>query len=281
MAPAQDVLSHFSALDELTQVIYQSIYRFVVLSNVSQMEGTWTVHVALVGKEGRWWRGIWGTDDILGIVGSKSSDKILEAFASNLAEAFIKGELHIGDWSTEAGAKINLVLGPGSKRPLSVPLTEISAAEAAVYATNVFFEIALQAQSRRGQLHSTSTSLPSLPLTDYRPITSTLNDGGPAMAGGSKPTTSNPGPSTSSTTVVRPEPIKVPETPAAAVAEKKAQAEIKALKAQLEAQKRRQPSTPTPPPKAAPPRPLKGASLANPHKKARKYQALEFESDGE
>lgn len=31
----------------------------------------------------------------------------------------------------------------------------------------------------------------------------------------------------------------------------------------------------------AQPRPLKGASLANPNKKARKYQALEFESDEE
>jgi hypothetical protein len=29
------------------------------------------------------------------------------------------------------------------------------------------------------------------------------------------------------------------------------------------------------------PRPLKGASLANPNKKARKYQAIEFESDEE
>lgn len=29
------------------------------------------------------------------------------------------------------------------------------------------------------------------------------------------------------------------------------------------------------------PRPPKGASLANPNKKARKYQAIEFESDGE
>jgi hypothetical protein len=28
-------------------------------------------------------------------------------------------------------------------------------------------------------------------------------------------------------------------------------------------------------------RPLKGASLANPNKKARKYQAIEFESDEE
>jgi hypothetical protein len=82
--------------------------------------------------------------------------------------------------------------------------------------------------------------------------------------------------------------------------ELKAQAEIKALKAELDKEKKRiksptesaasefckrrvvnvfllGPFTES----ATAPRPLKGASLANPNKKARKYQAIEFESDEE
>jgi hypothetical protein len=56
-------LSHFACLDELTQVVYQSFYKFVVLSSVSDYE--WTVHVGLAGKEGRWWRGCWKEEDVL------------------------------------------------------------------------------------------------------------------------------------------------------------------------------------------------------------------------
>lgn len=83
--------------------------------------------------------------------------------------------------------------------------------------------------------------------------------------------------------------------------DKKAQKEIKALKAELvkQQQKKRHASPEEPVPSASritcresvfngrcfaetaavAPRPLKGASLANPNKKARKYQAIEFESD--
>jgi len=57
-----DILSNFNCLDELTQVIYQGIYKFVVLSNVSNEE--WSIHVGLAGREGRWWRGCWKEDDI-------------------------------------------------------------------------------------------------------------------------------------------------------------------------------------------------------------------------
>ncbi|KAG5646841.1 hypothetical protein DXG03_002218 [Asterophora parasitica] len=62
--------------------------------------------------------------------------------------------------------------------------------------------------------------------------------------------------------------------------DKKAQDEIiKALKAELEKQR----ATPaeTRAKSATAPKVLKGASLANPNKKARKYQAIEFESDDE
>lgn len=40
--------------------------------------------------------------------GSKSSEKLLEAFAEKLAETFVQGDLYIGDWSTETGAEINV-----------------------------------------------------------------------------------------------------------------------------------------------------------------------------
>lgn len=40
--------------------------------------------------------------------GSKSSDKLLQTFAEKLADTFVQGELHIGDWSTEEGAKIKV-----------------------------------------------------------------------------------------------------------------------------------------------------------------------------
>jgi len=60
-----DVLANFGCLDELAQVVYQSVHRFVVLSSVSD---TWTIHLGLAGPEGRWWRGSLGEVDILRIV---------------------------------------------------------------------------------------------------------------------------------------------------------------------------------------------------------------------
>jgi hypothetical protein len=59
---SSDPLANFSCLDELVQVIYQSIYKFVVLSTVSQDE--WHVHLGLAGSEGRWWHGSWKEEDI-------------------------------------------------------------------------------------------------------------------------------------------------------------------------------------------------------------------------
>ena len=61
-----DVLSHFNDLDELVQVIYQGFERFVLLSKVEAR--SWTVHVGLMGTEGRWWRGSRSASDILQLV---------------------------------------------------------------------------------------------------------------------------------------------------------------------------------------------------------------------
>jgi len=69
------------------------------------------------------------------------------------------------------------------------------------------------------------------------------------------------------------------EPPSTTSTDKQAQDEIKTLKTELDKQKRRMVSPPET--NKSGPRPLKGASLANPNKKARKYQAIEFESDEE
>ncbi|KAF8973196.1 hypothetical protein BDZ97DRAFT_1780015 [Flammula alnicola] len=269
-----DVLSHFSCLDELTQVIYQGICKFVVLSTVS--DDKWHVHVGLAGLQGRWWHGFWIEEDVHRLFGSKSSDKLLESFAEKLAEVFIQGEISISDWSAEKGADIKFTLGPASKKPMHVPLLEMTPEDAAAHATKVFIDIALQAQSRKCRLYPTSTEYPTLPTTiaptsriavpskrkeqspepQVHPKTHILDEAGPSSHKNTKTT-----PHVSAEMEV-----------------KAAQEEIKSLKSQLKDQKRGSPAQ-TPAPVAA--RPHKGASLANPNKKARKYQAIEFESDEE
>ena len=42
--------------------------------------------------------------------GSKASSQHLESFARNLCEAFVNGELCVGDWTPDEGAKINVNL---------------------------------------------------------------------------------------------------------------------------------------------------------------------------
>lgn len=61
-----DIFSSFSALDELIQVIYQSIYKFVVLSSVT--DDRWTVYMGLSDSEGRWWKGSWEDSDVHAIL---------------------------------------------------------------------------------------------------------------------------------------------------------------------------------------------------------------------
>jgi len=247
---ASDILTHFGCLDELVQVVYQGFSRFVVLSKVDDQ--SWTIHLGLQGPEGRWWKGRWTAEDILHVAGSKSSAKFLETFADKLAETLVRGELYVENWSPEAGAEIQLTLGPSSKRPLHIPLVEMKTVDAASYATSVFLDIALQAQSRK--CHLNSAPYVSAPISPPPLAHATLAAGSKSAA--AKATTS------------------------ASVVDTKAQEEIKALTAELLEQKRRKSSVePTEKPTA--PRPPKGASLANPNKKARKYQALEFESDDE
>ncbi|EKM80772.1 hypothetical protein AGABI1DRAFT_71284, partial [Agaricus bisporus var. burnettii JB137-S8] len=179
-----DIMGNFSPMDELIQLIYQNIYQFVVMSSVTFDK--WTVYVGMVGEAGRWWRGFWEERDVISVVvsiqsccisslskaiqflaGPNPTEKLLETFVDKLVECVVGGDLFLAGFSTERGAKIRLSFGTGSQRPVSMALEEIEAAEAAAHATNVFLEIALQAQSRKCRLHpSTFASTTSLPTRE-------------------------------------------------------------------------------------------------------------------
>ncbi|KIJ67494.1 hypothetical protein HYDPIDRAFT_108283 [Hydnomerulius pinastri MD-312] len=255
-----DALTHFGGLDELIQVVYQGFDRFVVLSQVN--DSAWTVHLGLKGPQGRWWRGSWSAQDVVQIVGLKASTQTLENFADKLSETFVNGELSIGNWTPDKGAEIYLTLGPASKKPLHIPLVELSPTEAASHATALLSEIALQARSRKCQLNPPAFSAA-------------------ATVGASR---------TSSVVPPHSPPRKearAPDPAPAKSADQEAQRKIKALEAELAQAKQvkkakgKSPSSEPEPKPTASSRPPKGASLANPHKKARKYQALEFESDND
>lgn len=66
-----DIFSNFSALDELIQIIYQSIYKFVAVSLVK--DDNWTIYLGLSDSDGRWWKGSWTEKDVHDILVSCSS----------------------------------------------------------------------------------------------------------------------------------------------------------------------------------------------------------------
>lgn len=123
-----DVLSHFSVLDELIQLIYQGAEKFVVLSAAD--DDSWTVHVGLSSSDdGRWWKGSWQEKDVrkfvvcflldvfvspaeLFVQGQKTSSIVLESFAERLAQTFVQGDLEIGGWSSEKDAEISVSSDP-------------------------------------------------------------------------------------------------------------------------------------------------------------------------
>ncbi|KAI0675077.1 hypothetical protein C8Q78DRAFT_1075409 [Trametes maxima] len=280
MSSDWDAMSHFTPLDELIQVIYQGSARFVIISSVD--DTSWNVHIGLTGGDGRWWRGSWTEKDVRDAVGAKVSGFLLDSFVEKLADTFVKGEISIGDWSSAAGAPIKLVFGSQAKTPISVPLQELPPREAAAYATKVFVEIALQAQSRKCSLHPTSYDVPVALQT-------------PAASSSSSRTHNHRSPESVDTHHHSPNrtkgKAKAPEANPESHNRSKRKAdtaedEIQALKAELEKTKRQNHAIMTTPakllsvnkPKAATSR-AKGMSLANPTKKARKYKPIEFASD--
>ncbi|RPD78329.1 hypothetical protein L226DRAFT_558303 [Lentinus tigrinus ALCF2SS1-7] len=285
MSSDSDVISHFSPLDELIQVIYQGSARFVILSSVD--DASWMVHVGLTGNEGRWWRGRWTDKDVKKQFGSSVSSFLLESAVEKMADTFVQGQVTIGDWSPSKGANIELVLGTSAKTPIRVQLAELDPAEAAAYATKVFTEIALQAQSRRCRLHPSTSAYESSKVDALAAGTSSSR-----KTASRRTPSPEPAPRTKHSSPHKTKDKgkdKEDSRPAVENRYKRkaeeAEEQIEALKAELEKTKRKQDAIMTEPSKllprskvAAVTRP-KGASLANPAKKARKYQALEFEDD--
>ncbi|KAG7449582.1 uncharacterized protein BT62DRAFT_593577 [Guyanagaster necrorhizus] len=143
-AVVMSLFANFSCLDELIQVVYQDVNRFVVLSNVSS--GEWAIHLGLTG-EGRWWHGRWREADVTNLVGSNPSDFLLETFAEKLADSILKGDLYITNF--DAGKDINITLAPTSKKPMNVALEVMDSKESAIYTCRVL----LDAQKRKCHLH--------------------------------------------------------------------------------------------------------------------------------
>ncbi|PPQ98407.1 hypothetical protein CVT24_004086 [Panaeolus cyanescens] len=285
---SQDVFANFSCLDELTQVIYQGIEKFVVISTVSDK---WTIHLGLNGHSGRWWSGSLLEQDIHKLLGSnKATDKLLESFAEKLAELFIQGELCVSDWSAEKGARIKFTLGPTSKKAIHIAMTEMNPQEAAAYATKMFIEIALQAQSRKCRLYPSTADTEATPVEvayvpRSRTLTSAAASGSVTGLDGQRGDVKNKSSAHKGATpsdqhadvnmaVDNKQQLLSGNTSAAERRAKTAGEKIQVSKTQLE-KRAASPVEKT----AGRSRAHKGASLANPNKKARKYQAIEFGSD--
>ncbi|KAK0195681.1 hypothetical protein F5146DRAFT_1026617 [Armillaria mellea] len=237
--------ANFSCLNELIQVVYQDVNRFVVLSNVSSTE--WTIHLGLTG-EGRWWRGRWQDADLTKLVGSYLSDFLLETFAEKLADSILKGDLYITNFDTEKD--ISLTFAPASKKPMNVALEAMDSEESTIYTCRVLLDVALQAQKRKCHLHPDGFDLVSVPPLDSSSSTArtTKSASGPASR--------------------KEEEVSEPKAKAGPSNDKKRK-EAEPVKPESK--------------KALSPRPLKlrGASLANPTRKARRYQPAKFLSEDE
>ncbi|KAJ7594683.1 hypothetical protein C8J56DRAFT_927381 [Mycena floridula] len=235
----------FSCLNGLAQVMYQGSDKLALFSDIDIDQGIWNIN--LVGKKSlRLWRGCWSDKDVVAMVGSKASEEMVASFANKLAASITQGDLSIQNWNEvadDARTDLKLILGPGAKKPLHVPMVELSAGEAAQYASELLFEIALMARKRGCQLEP--SLVPVVPIV-------------------AESQTSNRKKRRSS--VERDPPPSSSKHPPR---QKESRAESSSAKPDALS------------PKAKPVRALKGASLANPNKKARHYVPIEFGSDDE
>ncbi|KAI0344538.1 hypothetical protein BDW22DRAFT_1354620 [Trametopsis cervina] len=269
-----DMITHFGAVDELVQLIYQGANKFVLVSAVESVY--WTLHLGLTGPEGRWWKGKWAERDIFKFLGNSSAPhKLIETFSERLADNIEKGELFIGNWSSERGAEITLTLNPSARSPVHIPLEELDPVVAASYASKILSEIASQAQKTRNcRLYPLAA-----PATLPPPL--------------SHQTTQQALPSSSRDEVVGKHAAKKAVRYESTVSglEADANAKIKDLEAELaranqevkDMKRKADASNPdsllASRAKTIAPavKPVKGASLANPNKKARRFAAMEFE----
>ncbi|EMD33594.1 hypothetical protein CERSUDRAFT_159773 [Gelatoporia subvermispora B] len=265
-----DVLSHFGVLDELIQMIYQGASKFVVISEADDVR--WTVHLGLSGSNARWWKGTWDARDIRKIADSHSSRNALQTFATRLADAFVQGELHVGNWSPNTSGSINLTIGTTTKAPTHIDLHELSLQDAVNFSARMFTSIALQAQSRRCRLHSTGSTLP--PPPPALPPAEKSGEEELRRLQAEPEAQHQAASSSASTSGVR---LKRKA--------EEAEEKVHVLETQLARARTAGPTSDSSKlvsktvPAAVPAR--KGASLANPTRKARKYQALEFDDDDE
>jgi len=251
----------FSPLDEIVQVVYQSVHRFVVLSNVNfgPIDPGWEVHVGIADM-GRWWKGRWVEKDVEQIAGTTTSSTLLEAFAEKLVGTFINGELFVADWDPENGTEMKIVFGSSAKRPLSMTLREMDAKEASIFTINTLFSIALAAQSRKCQLHpSGASALPSYTLP---------------VAGSSNNNRGPPSPLAPSAM----HHAEKPREKTTSLTTKEAEDEIKALRAQLADAQRGEGATSSIPDKEFKPA-AATAKTTIPRKKARRFKEMQFADD--
>ncbi|KAL1747083.1 hypothetical protein HDZ31DRAFT_80777 [Schizophyllum fasciatum] len=243
-----DIFSNFSCLDDVIQVIHQGTDKFVLTSTVTK--DSWDIHISLEGRRGRWWEGQWQEADVTKIVGTKAAAKMFNTFSNKLRESIVKGDICIGNWDAKPDAEIDLTLGPSAKKPLHVPLTEMSATDAAAYATRLLLKVAQNAQSRECRLLATAADTAPAPRSPDRK----------RRAEAPEPEPSDP------YYPPRPRGYRGP-------------AEILRQQSLAQWDDSKMPQFQAPPPR---PRARKGASLANPNKKARRYEALQFiDSDEE
>lgn len=68
------VFDSFTPLEDLIQVIYQGLHRFVLLSKVDfdSLEPSWNVYLGLADG-GRWWKGKWIEKDLHDFIVSAST----------------------------------------------------------------------------------------------------------------------------------------------------------------------------------------------------------------
>ncbi|KIY71112.1 hypothetical protein CYLTODRAFT_487482 [Cylindrobasidium torrendii FP15055 ss-10] len=239
-------ISVFSSLDKLIQVVYQQVYRFVIISEIVD-DCRWTVYVGET-DDGRWWKASWEQDDVERVARvTHLSDTRL---AENLAECITKGEMCMENFEIddEGDASLHFGKANGSKERITMRLKGLSPTEAMQYTTRTLVDIGLNAQRRRCQLFPSESSAPDLDL----------------------PPLPTPKPQASSEARVKPTPPPQSQPPA------KKRKEVPPPAAGPSKVSTTKPASST----KAPQR-LKGSSLANPAKKARKYQALEFGSDDE
>ncbi|KAJ3867959.1 MAG: hypothetical protein NXY57DRAFT_958662 [Lentinula lateritia] len=245
-------LAHFSSLDDVIQVIYHLNRQLFLLSKVQNDE--WVLHIGLLGSDSRWWRGKWDEEDVLAVAGSKSSSDDLLEMSEKLLEYIVQGELFLSGWSKESTSFKARPFTSFDGCRLYFAFTD----DAACYAAEVFCSIARDAQARKCQLYGSSFSVAADVATTH------LNK---TVVPSSSESFANSGLGTSIKKREEPKSKRVAEQPAPSKKRKEQKEE-----------------TQSPDPEAknkakGAPKPIKGASLANPTKKARKYQAVQFDSD--